>query len=102
MALVVPDECSGPPWTFLSDCSSDDDDSLLDSLESFLGKCRLDFGILTEDSPETLAAEEPMIRSLEGGKMESLSRSWRDIVVIWELEAATEWASMLSSAKRSS
>lgn len=60
VALTVPE-------FFFSDCSSDDDDSLLDSLDSCFGKWRLGLCKLVEERPETLAAEDPVAkRSLEG------------------------------------
>lgn len=74
VALPVPEEWWPPKWPRLSDCSSEEEDSLLDSLESCLAKCRLGLDILAVDIPETLAAEEPMTSlSPPGGSMDNLS-----------------------------
>lgn len=77
---------------------------MLDSLDNGFGKWRFGFDILAEDRPDTLTADEPVyIRSpAEDGNTDSRSRNCRDIEVMCELEAATERASILSSAKRSS
>ena len=77
---------------------------MLDSLDNGFGKWRFGLDILAEDRPDTLTADEPVyIRSpAEDGSTDSRSRNCRDIEVMCELEAATEWASILSSAKRSS